>query len=136
MLLPQTDRAMIVISTFTMRRGREAGALKLVRAVEREALRSQPGTLVYLANRVIDAQGKPTRTLYFYEIYASKAALNAHLASASWQAVKKQWNQYFDPKPAKIKFAGTGTIDFFGVKRIAAFARKGSIPAAGKGRRK
>jgi quinol monooxygenase YgiN len=109
------------IATFTIRAGKEAGALRIIRAVERQAKREQPGTLVYLAHFVLDKQGKPTRQLYFYERYASKAALDAHLASSSWQAVTKQWAAYFEGRSA-------ASIKFFGVRRIAEFARKGAIP--------
>jgi quinol monooxygenase YgiN len=109
------------VATFTIRAGRVPGALRLVRAVERQASREQPGTLVYLAHLVLDKQGKPTRQLYFYERYASKAALDAHLASSAWLALTKQWNTYFEGRNPK-------SIKFFGVKRLAAFARKGAIP--------
>lgn len=39
------------IATFTIRSGKVPGALRLIRAVERQANREQPGTLVYLAQR-------------------------------------------------------------------------------------
>lgn len=111
------------IATFTMRAGREAGALRLIRAVERQARREQPGTLVYLAHLELDQRGKPTRTLCFYERYSSKAALDAHLASTSWQAVVQQWASYFEGRSADA-------VKFFGVKRISAFTRAGAIPVA------
>ncbi|MEO6525496.1 MAG: antibiotic biosynthesis monooxygenase family protein [Gemmatimonadaceae bacterium] len=111
------------IATFTMRAGQEAGALKLIRAVRKQAESEQPGTLVYLVHRVLDAKGKLTRKLYFYERYSGKAALNAHLASSSWKAVGDNWPQFFEGTFPK-------SIDFFGVKRIAAFERPGSIPSA------
>lgn len=112
------------IATFTMRAGREADALALIRAVKRQAERDQPGTLVYLVHRTIDKKGKPTRTLYFYERYRNVAALNAHLASSSWKRVIAKWTDCFEGKSPK-----TG-IRFFGVKRIAAFERAGAIPIA------
>ena len=112
------------IATFTMRAGREAEALKLIGAVKRQAEREQPGTLVYLVHRVLDAKGKPTRTLYFYERYRNEAALKAHLASSSWQRVTARWKENFEGTSPK---AG---IRFFGVKRIAAFERAGAIPVA------
>jgi quinol monooxygenase YgiN len=110
------------VATFTMRAGREADALQLIRAVKRQAEHEQPGTLVYLVHRVLDAKGKPTRTLYFYERYRSTAALHAHLASSSWRRVTERWTECFEGKSPK---AG---IKFFGVKRIAAFEREGAIP--------
>jgi len=110
------------VATFTMRAGREADALELIRAVKRQAESEQPGTLVYLVHRVLDAKGKPTRTLYFYERYRNAAALHTHLASSSWQRVVERWTECFEGKSAK---AG---VKFFGVKRIAAFERAGSIP--------
>ena len=112
------------VATFTMRAGREADALALIRAVKRQAEREQPGTLVYLVHRVLDRKGKPTRTLYFYERYRNAAALNAHLASSSWKRVIAKWTDCFEGKSPK-----TG-IEFFGVKRIAAFERPGAIPIA------
>jgi quinol monooxygenase YgiN len=110
------------VATFIMRAGREAGALRLIRAVERQAKSEQPGTLVYLAHRTLDKKGKPTRTLYFYERYRSLKALNDHLASTSWQDVVTQWTRYFEGPSAD------SSIDFFNVHRIAAFERAGSIP--------
>ncbi len=113
------------IATFEMKKGREAQALRLVAAVKRQAEREQPGTLVYLVHRVLDKKGKPTRHLYFYERYRDMAALNAHLASSSWQQVDAEWTRCFvGPSPKSIKF--------FGVKRLAAFARAGAIPMAKK----
>lgn len=117
------------VATFTMRAGREAGALKLIRAVERQARAEQPGTLVYLAHRVLDAKGRPTRTLYFYERYASVAALNRHLESTSWQAVVAQWTRHFEGASA------ASAIKFFSVDRFAAFERAGSIPTVPRTRR-
>jgi quinol monooxygenase YgiN len=114
------------IATFTMRAGREADALALIRAVKRQAENEQPGTLVYLVHRVLDRKGKPTRTLYFYERYRNQTALNAHLASTSWQHVVAKWTECFEGKSAK-----TG-VKFFGVKRIAAFERPGAIPVASR----
>ena len=112
------------VATFTMRAGRETDALALIRAVKRQAERDQPGTLVYLVHRTLDKKGNPTRTLYFYERYRNAAALNAHLASSSWKRVIAKWTDCFEGKSPK-----TG-IEFFGVKRIAAFERPGAIPIA------
>ncbi len=112
------------IATFTIRAGRETDALALIRAVKRQAEREQPGTLVYLVHRVLDAKGKPTRTLYFYERYRNDAALQAHLASSSWKRLTANWAEHFEGRSPK---AG---IKFFGVKRIAAFERAGAIPIA------
>jgi len=118
------------IATFTMRRGKVPGALRLIRAVKKQAESEQPGTLVYLVHRTLDAKGKPTRVLYFYERYRNKAALDAHLASESWEAVLTQWTRFFEGTYPKA-------IKFFGVQRIAAFARDGAIPSApgSRGRR-
>lgn len=113
------------IATFTMRRGREAAALRLIAAVKREAERTQPGTLVYLAHRVLGKDGKPGRQLYFYERYRNDRALHLHLASGSWQQVLAEWPRYFEGTPAR-------GIKFFGVARVAAFARPGAIPAPGR----
>ena len=109
------------VATFTMRKGREADALALIRAVKRQAEHEQPGTLVYFVHRVLDKKGKPTRTLYFYERYRSEAALKAHLASTSWQRVTAKWTECFEGKLPKA-------IHFFGVRRIAAFERPGAVP--------
>jgi quinol monooxygenase YgiN len=117
------------IATFTMRAGRVPGALRLIRAVKRQAEAEQPGTLVYLVHRVLGPTGKPTRQLYFYERYRTKRALKAHLESKSWQAVVAQWPEFFDGPSSKA-------IKFFGVHRIAAFAREGAIPTARRSRRR
>ena len=112
------------VATFEMRRGREAGALRLIAAVKRQAEREQPGTLIYLVHRVIGQRtGRPTRHLYFYECYRNQAALQAHLHSGSWRRVQAEWTRYF-------KGSYKTGIKFFGVKRIAAFARRGAIPIA------
>jgi quinol monooxygenase YgiN len=112
------------VATFTMRAGRESDALALIRAVKRQALEEQPGTLVYLVHRVLDAEGQPTRTLYFYERYRNEAALRAHLASTSWKRVVASWTECFEGSSAQEG------IKFFGLKRIAAFERVGAIPIA------
>lgn len=111
------------IATFTMRPGKEQGALRLIAAVRRQAEREQPGTLVYMVHRVLDKKNQPTRTLYCYERYRNTAALEKHLNSSSWQRVQQDWRTYFE---------GTvrGGVKFFGVERISAFARPGAIPAA------
>ena len=108
-----------------MRPGREAEALKLIRAVKREAEMKQRGTLVYLVHQVLTKQKQPkaTRKLCFYERYRNQAALDKHLASASWQAVKSNWPRCFEGTWKK-------NIKFFGIVRIAAFARRGAIPVA------
>ena len=91
------------IATFEMRQGREKAALKLIAAVKRQAEREQPGTLVYLVHRILDKNGKATRHLYFYERYRNMAALNAHLASSSWQQVDAEWTRCFvGPSPMSI----------------------------------
>lgn len=108
--------------SFTMRRGQEKGALKLINAVKRQAQKDQPGTLVYLVHRLTDAKGRPTRTLLFYERYRNMKALNAHLASSSWQAVVSHWPTYFEGESAKKG------VTFENMDRIAAFARDGAIP--------
>jgi quinol monooxygenase YgiN len=115
------------IATFTMRRGKVPGALRLIRAVKKQAEAEQPGTLVYLVHRTLDPKGKPTRVLYFYERYRNLAALEAHLASQSWEAVLTQWTRFFEGTYPKA-------VKFFGVERIAAFAREGAIPTARRSR--
>jgi len=112
------------VAEFTMRRGRVPGALRLIRAVERQAREEQPGTLVYLAHRVLDSRGRPTRRLCFYECYRNKTALKAHLHSSSWRAVEAEWTRYFEGASSQT------AIKFFGVGRIAAFERPGAIPVA------
>jgi quinol monooxygenase YgiN len=122
--LPRQGQPMILttIATFTMRAGKVPGALRLIAAVKRQAEAEQPGTLVYLVHRVLDRKtNQPTRQLYFYERYRNLAALKAHLASSSWQRVTREWTSYFEG-------SSSTSIKFFGVKRIAAFARPGAIP--------
>ena len=108
------------VAELTIKPGREAGALKLVRAAACGARRGQPGTLVYFVHQVTKGakQPKPTRTLLFYECYRNQAALNAHLASPSWQAIEAQWPRSFEGKP----LVGKG-ITLTGLQRLAGFAR-------------
>ncbi|MGE0442801.1 MAG: putative quinol monooxygenase [Gemmatimonadales bacterium] len=115
-----------VFSRFTMRRGKVPGALRLVRAVKRQAEIDQAGTLVYLVHRVLDKSGKPGRELAFYECYRNPKALTAHLDSTSWRALVANWDTYFEGSSKKIAF--------FSAKRIGAFARRGAIPAAKRAR--
>ena len=111
--------------TMVMRRGKEQGALKLVNALRREAERSQKGTVVYLVHRKLDAKGQPTRELAFYERYSSMKALQAHLASKSWQAMVTHWPEFFEGKGPK------DGGPFIKLVRIGAFMRKGAIPVKG-----
>lgn len=109
-----------LVSEFVMKRGKEAGALRLVRAVERQARATQPGTRVYFAHRVVKGKKapKPSRTLLFYECYRSHAALMAHLGSTSWQALVKQWPDYFERTSQMGKGVTVTSLD-----RLAGFAR-------------
>lgn len=111
------------IATFTMRKGKVPGALKLIRAVKKEAEAKQPGTLVYMVHRVIGKNKKPGRELYFYERYRDGNAVKAHINSASWMAVTANWQEHFEGELPKA-------LKFFGVDRIGAFSRRGAIPAA------
>ena len=118
----------IIFATIIMKRGREQGALRLVRALKRDAEANQPGTRTYLVHRTLDRKtNKATRTLYFYEVYRNKAALNAHLTSDSWKAVEKHWPTYFEGSPKKPVF--------FNAERIAGFTRPGAIPVARRRKR-
>lgn len=108
----------LLVSEFTILEGKVDGALKLVSRVKEEAEKGQPGTLVYLVHRKLDAHGKPGRHLVFYEEYADQAALDRHLASPSWKALVRQWDTYFEgTKPS-----------FYALDRIAAFTRPGALP--------
>ena len=102
-----------LVARFTMKPGKVSGALKLVAAVKAEADASQPGTLFYLVHRTLDAAKKPTRELLFYECYRDQAALDAHLASRSWQALTRQWRTYFEKTPKDVEVTA--------VERIAGF---------------
>ena len=101
---------------FTMRRGKERLALARVAAVKEQADREQPGTLLYLVHRVLDAKGRPTAGLLFYECYADTRALDAHLASSSWKALTARWAECFEGTPK----AGDG-ITMTSLKRIDGF---------------
>ncbi len=68
-----------LVAQFTMKAGAVSRASKLVDAVRRQANEEQPGTLLYLVHRVLDAKGRETRTFLFYECYRDDAALTAHL---------------------------------------------------------
>jgi len=111
---------MTVVSwaSFTMLAGKEDAALALIDAVREQAELEQPGTLVYLVHRRVDAPD----ILDFYECYADTDALDAHLASSSWQAVVANWSHCFAGESAA---AG---VQFVSLTRIAAFARNGAIP--------
>lgn len=76
-------------------------ALARVNAVRDQANLEQPGTLLYLVHQVLDASGNATRSLLFYECYRNQAALDAHLASSSWQTLVNGWSECFE---------GTSTI--------------------------
>lgn len=108
---------------FTMKAGKVPEALKLVRAVKRQSQKEQPGTLVYMVHRVLASNGQPSRTLLFYERYRSKEALQAHLASSSWQAIVTNWSTYFEGDGPSTAITSEK------LDRIAAFARPGAIPA-------
>ena len=54
---------------------------------------------------------------------STRRSAEADLNSSSWQAVVKQWKRYVDRAASKV-------ITFFGVAWVAAFARRGAIPAA------
>ncbi|HNV73262.1 MAG: antibiotic biosynthesis monooxygenase [Gemmatimonadetes bacterium] len=90
-----------LVAQFTMKPGKVALALRRVDAVRAQADQEQPGTLLYLVHRVLDAKGRPTRTLLFYESYRDAAALQAHLDSASWKALEAGWSQCFEGTRAK-----------------------------------
>jgi quinol monooxygenase YgiN len=85
---------------FTMKDGKVREALELVGAVRLQSDREQPGTLLYLVHRVLDAQKQPTRDLLFYESYLDQAAVQAHLDSSSWKALVAGWSECFEGSPA------------------------------------
>jgi quinol monooxygenase YgiN len=107
---------------FTMRIGKVREALALVTAVKQQAEKTQPGTLVYLVHRVLE-NGRPGRTLVFYERYRDQRALDAHLNSSSWKAVEKGWTKCFEGPSSRSIQAST-------LMRVAAFERAGAIPLA------
>ena len=107
-----TDAMITLTAQFTMKAGQVHGALALVNAVKEQSDAEQPGTLLYLVHRVLDAKNKPTRQLLFYECYRDKQALNKHLASSSWKALTSKWSTYFEGTSSDIvvtsldRFAG------------------------------
>lgn len=105
----------------TMRPGRSARALALVERVRRQSEREQPGTLLYLVHRVLDAKRRPTRSLLFYECYRDQSALDAHLASTSWQALVAAWGACFEGSPT--------TMTVTGLARLGGFVRL-AVPSA------
>lgn len=111
---------MTVVSwaSFTMLAGKERLALALIDAVRAQAACEQPGTLVYLVHRRVDAPD----ILDFYECYADDDALQAHLASSSWQAVVANWSECF------VGDSAAQGVQFVSLTRIAAFARPDAIP--------
>jgi len=98
---------------FTMRAGRVALALRRVAAVKVQSDREQPGTLLYLVHRELDARKRPTRALLFYECYRDAKALDAHLASESWQALTTRWSECFEGTAKDIQVTS--------LERIAGF---------------
>ena len=110
-------------ASMTMKCGMEEGALKLINAVRRQAEREQPGALVYIVHRVLDADGNPTREVRFYERYRNKAALQAHLDSTSWKALIANWATHFEGHQPDAKHAVYDPL-----VRIGGFAREGAIP--------
>lgn len=113
----------VLTARFTMRAGKVREALDLVRAVKEQAESDQPGTLVYLVHRILTEEGRPGRTLLFYEEYRDQRALDAHLSSSSWKAVEKTWSTCFEG-------TSSSAIESTMLKRIAAFERAGAIPVA------
>lgn len=111
-----------VWASMTMKSGMEEGALKLINAVRRQTEREQPGALVYIVHRVLDADGAPTREVRFYERYRSKAAVQAHLSSTSWHALLANWSTYFEGPSPEIHAVYDPLL------RIGGFAREGAIP--------
>ena len=81
---------------FTMRAGQVPLALRRVAAVKTQSDREQPGTLLYLVHRELDARKRATRTLLFYECYRDQKALQVHLASSSWQSLTRRWSECFE----------------------------------------
>ena len=100
----------------TMRAGKERLALARIAAVKEQADREQPGTLLYLVHRVLNEKGRPTAGVLFYECYADKPALDAHLASSSWKTLTARWAECFEGTPK----VGDG-IAMTSLKRIAGF---------------
>lgn len=92
-----------IIAQFTMKAGATSLALARVAAVRRQTDREQPGALVYLVHRLLDARKRPTRTLVFYECYRDRKALQAHLDSSSWKALVKGWSDCFEGTPKDIQ---------------------------------
>jgi quinol monooxygenase YgiN len=91
-----------LVAQFTIKAGAVSRAMKLVDAVRRQADEEQPGTLLYLVHRVLDAKGRETRTLLFYECHRDDAALTAHLGSSSWKALVKSWTRCFEGSATEI----------------------------------
>jgi quinol monooxygenase YgiN len=115
--------AIYIFATIVMKRGREKGGLKLIRAVERGTEASQPGANTYLLHRTLDKKtNKVTRKLFIYEVYRDKPALDAHLASKGWKAMKEHWKTYFE---GSYKYPR-----YFNAVRLAGFTRPGAIPVA------
>ena len=116
---------LLLTAEFTMREGCEEGALALIATAKEQAEAHQPGTLVYLVHRILDADGNPGRTLFFYEGYEDAEALTTHLDSSSWKAIEEKWTEYFEGP-------SWHSITSQKLDRIAAFARPGVIPIAAK----
>ncbi len=98
---------------FTMQADQVAGALELVQAVKAQSDAEQPGTLLYLAHRVLDGSGAPTAGLLFYECYRDHDALEAHLKSTSWTALTAQWSKYFEGTPDSVAVTSLDRIAGF-----------------------
>lgn len=103
------------VAQFSMKADQVDRALALVAAVEQEAAAAQPGTVVYLAHRVVDQDGVPTLGLLFYESYIDQAAVQVHLNSRSWQTLVTNWPLCFEGTTASIQLRP--------VERIAGFVR-------------
>ena len=115
--------AIYIFATIVMKRRREQAALKLVRALKRDTEANQRGALTYLVHRTLDKKTrKQSRTLYFYEVYRNKAALDAHIASKAWKAMEQNWPECFEGSYKHPRF--------FNATRLAGFTRPGAIPVA------
>ncbi|MCC6316556.1 MAG: antibiotic biosynthesis monooxygenase [Gemmatimonadaceae bacterium] len=104
-----------LLAEFSVKPGQADRALALVNAVAADAQANQPGTLLYYAHRVLNGAGQPTSRLAFHECYADQAALQAHLASPSWQALVAVWSECFEGIPADVAVTS--------LDRLAGFTR-------------
>lgn len=88
--------------------GKEEGLFALLRETARKVQETEPSTMVYLFFR----NQKDARELIIFEVYANKAALDAHNKSATMDALRGKLGEFVDLAALKIEITDTAILGF------------------------